>query len=291
MSIKFLIAYICDPKEKHTSNGLHQILALHTVTLPEICIEKTNIDEISSEDIIFGLDDIFNRLEGKKIYVSMDNAYSTNIYFDDTQWNTYSDVPKVLEGESIDKLNCKVVKFFFTNLIINKFDFVIHYNFEEKSYIPIFEHYKISSGEDIGILSNTKYKIQCIGFRDRNKHKYDLKNILSYLAECDYIGNGLTLLGNSIALIEADIIEDVIVPKQCKVVYIYTLFEKIILKNLVLPPNVEHVIQAGNFSFSLAELKLFISKNTNLKSLFGNVSYISNINKLKEYTGINIEDY
>ena len=297
-NIKLLLAFICDPNPiKKKSQNLYQIIAVKIVNLNggyteirEVCINK-----IASEGIIFGLDNVFNRVNGKKIYITMDNTYSTKIYFDNEQWDIHSDVPKLFKGENINNLDCAVVKFYFTNLIIGKFNFIIHYNFKKDYYIPIFEHYNISNGENIGILNDTKYKIQCIGYIGRNEHKYSLNEILKCLniecsKECSY-----TLFGDSIALIEEvdgeKSCEAIILPPKCKVVYIYRFLKKLTLRELVLPPSIEHLSQEGNFSFASDGVKICISKKTNINNLFGNISYISNIDDLRQYTGIDIQEY
>ena len=60
---------------------------------------------------------------------------------------------------------------------------------------------------------------------------------------------------------------------------------------MTLPPNIEHISQEGNFSFVSDEVKIYLSKNAKINSLFGNISSISDINHLRKYTGLDIEEY
>lgn len=296
---EFLLAFVCDHNPIiNNSQNLYQIVKLITVVLSPTCPfqeRKTiSIDDLSSDKTIFGLDDKFYRERGKKIYVTMDNIDSTIVYFNDEQWNIHSDVPKLFMDEDIEHLDCSVVKFYFTNLIIGKFDFIIHYNFKENYYIPIFDHYDLFYGNDIGILNNTKYKIKCIGYAYRNP-KDCLYDILSCLDISFTEQDSYTLFGNYIALITGvnneNLPKDICVPSGYKVVYIYSNSKKLTLKRLVLPQSVEHILHEGIYSFALNGITIFISKNTNINNLFGNISKISNVNKLKQYTGIDIEEY
>ena len=63
------------------------------------------------------------------------------------------------------------------------------------------------------------------------------------------------------------------------------------LKTLVLSPDIEHILQEGNFSFVSDGVKIYLSKNAKINSLFGNISSISDINYLRQYTGLDIEEY
>jgi len=60
---------------------------------------------------------------------------------------------------------------------------------------------------------------------------------------------------------------------------------------LTLPPNIEHISQEGNFSFVSDEVKIYLSKNAKINILFGNISSISDINHLRQYTSLDIEEY
>lgn len=291
--IKFLIAFICDSNQTmENSTNLYQIVKLLTVTPQEKYFKLTSMNDIDSEDVIFGLDNVFNREKGKKIYVSMNDTDSTKIYFDDQEWDIHSDVPKLFQPTQLTNLNCHVIKFCFTNLIFGTFDLIIHYNFKENYYIPIFEHYDLTDGNDVGILNNTKYRIKCIGYDYRNNISY-LSCILNCLNVSFHERTDFTYFGDFIALIsDKNDSYNIILPLGCKVVYIYRPSKKkLALKTLTLPPSIEHISQEGSFSFASDGVKIFISKNTKINSLFGNISYISNTNYLRQYTGIDIEEY
>ena len=292
-NISFLVAFICDPHQTmENSTNLYQIIELLTVTFPNMELNTISMGNIASGNIIFGLDDVFNRQKGKKIYVSMNDTDSTKIYFDDQEWDIHSDVPKLFQPTQLTNLNCHVIKFCFTNLILGTFDLIIHYNFKENYYIPIFEHYDLIDGNDVGILNNTKYRIKCIGYDYRNNISY-LSCILDCLNVSFHELTGSTCFGDFIALIsDKNDSCSIILPPGCKVVYIYRPSKKkLALKTLILPPSVEHISQEGSFSFASDGVKIFISKNTKINSLFGNISYISNTNYLRQYTGIDIEEY
>lgn len=294
--IRFLVAFICDSNQTmKNSTNLYQIVGLLTVNPLEKYPTLISMNDIDSGYVIFGLDNVFNREKGKKIYVSMNDTDSTKIYFDDQEWDIHSDVPKLFEPDKLTNLNCHVVKFCFTNLILGKFDFIIHYDLNENSYTPIFEHYELYSGNDVGILNNTKYKIKCINYGHEDYISF-LSEILYCLDVSFYESNGLTRFGDFIALIsERDASKcdvNIIVPKTCKVVYIYRPSKKkLALKTLILTPSVEHISQEGNFSFASDEVKIYLSKNAKINSLFGNISSISDINHLRQYTGLDIEEY
>lgn len=218
--IKFLIAFICDSNQTmENSTNLYQIVKLLTVTPQEKYFKLISMNDIDSEDVIFGLDNVFNREKGKKIYVSMNDTDSTKIYFDNQEWDIHSDVPKLFQPTQLTNLNCHVIKFYFTNLILGKFDFIIHYNLIDHSYLPIFDHYNLIDGNDVGILSNTKYKIKCIAYNNNINY---LSQILPCLSVSLYEYPSLTVYGDFIALISDENDScDIILPPGCKVVYIY----------------------------------------------------------------------
>lgn len=226
--IKFLIAFICDSNQTmENSTNLYQIVKLLTVTPQEKYFKLISMNDIDSEDVIFGLDNVFNREKGKKIYVSMNDTDSTKIYFDNQEWDIHSDVPKLFQPTQLTNLNCHVIKFYFTNLILGKFDFIIHYNFIDHSYIPIFDHYNLINGNDVGILSNTKYKIKCIAYNNNINYLSQILPCLS-VSLCEY--PSLTVYGDFIALISDENVSEcssfIHIPKKCKVVYIYRTSKK-----------------------------------------------------------------
>ena len=54
--IKFLIAFICDSNQTmENSTNLYQIVKLLTVTLQEKYFKLISMNDIDSEDVIFGL--------------------------------------------------------------------------------------------------------------------------------------------------------------------------------------------------------------------------------------------
>jgi len=176
---------------------------------------------------------VFNREKGKKIYASMNDTDSTKIYFDNQEWDIHSDVPKLFQPTQLTNLNCHVIKFYFTNLILGKFDFIIHYDLIDNSYIPIFDHYNLINGNDVGILSNTKYKIKCIAY---NNNINFLSQILLCLNVSLYKSFSLTVFDDFIALISDENVSVcssfIHIPEKCKVVYIYRPSKKISFKSI-----------------------------------------------------------
>jgi len=111
-NIRFLVAFICDSNQTmKNSTNLYQIVGFLTVNPLEKYPTLISMNDIDSGYVIFGLDNVFNREKGKKIYVSMNDTDSTKIYFDDQEWDIHSDVPKLFQPTQLTNLNCHVVKF------------------------------------------------------------------------------------------------------------------------------------------------------------------------------------
>lgn len=288
MSTEFLLAFICNrnPIIKG-SKSLYQIIGFVIVIFPGMQYYPISINDIATRDKIFGLDNVFNRIKGKDIYVSMDNADLTKIYFDNECHDIRSYVPKIfihdnnsmnnlnLVSDSINQLDFDSVKYYFNNLISGRFNLVIHYNFKNLAIKLIFEHYDIYNGDDVSdILNNTKHRIECVASENDLKHITSCFNI-NYTAPSS---DACYTVLDTLALINVDTDVDtdqefpksMILPAGCTVVYIHRFYKgKLDSLELVLPPTIKHIVQSGNFSLASDKITLDLSKSTNIIDVLG----------------------
>ena len=270
-NIEFLLAFVCDsnPIIKN-SQKLYQIIKLKTVDFPYNNHNTISLNNISPMTTILGLDNIFNRIKGKKVYVSMNNINSTAIYFDNEWYDIHSYVPKIFIY-NMNNLNFNSVKYYFSNLISSRFNLVLYYNLKDDKVKCIFEHYDIKNGEDVSdILNNTKHRIECISST----------NNLNFIINCfniDYTEppqNICYTALDTLCLINVDTAQTlpnvIFLPSKCTVVYIHRFYrEKLNSVKLILPPTIKHIVQSENFSFASDKITLFLSKSTNIQDILG----------------------
>lgn len=292
MSTEFLLAFICNrnPIIKG-SKSLYQIIGFATLIFPGMQYNTICINNIATRCKIFGLDNVFNRIKGKKIYVSMDNADLTKIYFDNECHDIRSYVPKIFVhnsasmnklnfvSDSMNKLDFDSVKYYFNNLISGRFNLVIHYNFKNLAIKCIFEHYDIYNGDDVSdILNTTKHRIECVASKNDLKHITSCFNINYTTPSSTPSSNACYTVLDTLALINVDTYvytnqkfpKAIILPAECTVVYIHRFYKgKLDSLELVLPPTIKHLVQSGNFSLASDKITLDVSKSTNIIDVLG----------------------
>ena len=284
ISTEFLLAFICNrnPIIKG-SKSLYQIIGFVIVIFPGMQYTPISINNIATRGKIFGLDNVFNRIKGKDIYVSMDNADLTKIYFDNECHDIRSYVPKIFVhnsasmnklnfvSDSMNKLDFDSVKYYFNNLISDRFNLVIHYNFKNLAIKCVFEHYDIYNGDDVSdILNNTKHRIECVASNNNLTHITSCFNI-NYTAPST---NACYTVLDNLALINVDTAQafpkPMFLPVGCTVVYIHRFYTgKLGSLELVLPPTIKHLVQSGNFSLASDKITLYVSKSTNIIDVLG----------------------
>ena len=82
----------------------------------------------------------------------------------------------------------------------------------------------------------------------------------------------------------------IILPTDCKVLYICKPIKISNIVNIVCPKDIERIVLVELFSLASTVMNLCISKQGNTKYIFGSKN-ISSLNDLKQYTGIDIIKY